>query len=143
MNSAPTEPPEGSVHRPIGVTVLVWLGVAQGLLLVGLGGLLAAVRGDQALQTALEADEAVILAAGALLAVLGLIRLGLAVALGRGSEVVRSLFGAIAMAQAGGAVYSLIALRDVRVAVVWPFVLAVVELYLLYGTDRAQEYFAR
>jgi hypothetical protein len=143
VSSAPTKAPEGSVRRPVGITVLMWLGVVQGLLLVGVGGLLVAVRGDPAVQTALEAEAVGLLGGGVILALLGLARLGLAVALGRGHEVVRSLFGAVAMVQAGGAVYSLVALRDVRIAVVWPFVLAVVELYLLYGSDRAQEFFAR
>jgi hypothetical protein len=143
MSSAPATRRQEPVHRPIGVTVLLWLGIAQGLLLIAVGGILLAVRDDPSVQTALEGDATAVLGGGVLLAVLGLIRLALAVALGRGSELVRSLFGAVAMIQASSAVYSLIALRDARVAVIWPFILAVLELYLLYGSDRAQEFFAR
>lgn len=144
VSAAPTKRmDDGPIRRPVGVTILMWLGVAQGLLLLGFGGLLVAVRSDREVQTLLEADEMGVVGVGVVLVVVGLVRLGLAIALGRGSEVVRSMFGAVAMVQAGAAVYSLVALRDMRVAVAWPFALAVVELHLLYGSDRAQQFFAR
>lgn len=131
----------GSVRRPVGITVLKWLGVLQGLLLA-VGGLFVALRDAPEMAAALETEAAGVTAVGVVLVVVGLVRLALAVALGRGSELVRSLFGVTATLQAGGAVYSLVALRDVRFATVWALAFAVLELWLLYGTDRTQEFFA-
>lgn len=130
-------------RRPVGVTVLLWLGVVQGLLLAAVGGVVIAVRGEPEAAAALETNTRVVLVVGVVLVVLGLVRLALAVALGRGSELVRSLFGATAILQAGAAVYSLVALRDIRQASVAPLVSATVELWLLYGSDRTQEFFRR
>jgi hypothetical protein len=130
-------------RRPIGISVLMWLGVVQGLLLLASGVLVIAVRDEPEVAAALETTADGVLGVGIVIAVFGLARLALAVALGRGSELVRSLFGAVATVQTGVAVYSLVALRDLRVASAWPLVLAVVELWLLYGSDRAQEFFRR
>lgn len=134
---------DAAVRRPVGIAVLVWLGVAQGVLLVAVGGLVIATRDAPEVASALETDAAGVAAVGVVLVVVGLIRLVLAVALGRGSELVRSLFGVTATLQAGGAVYSLVALRDIRFATAWALAFAVIELWLLYGTDRTQEFFAR
>lgn len=138
-----TDQVDARVRRPVGVTVLMWLGVVQGLLLLAVGGLIVAVRDVPEVAGALETTPAGVTAVGAVFVALGLVRLVLAVALGRGSELVRSLFGAIATLQAGASVYSLVALRDIRFATAWALAFAVLELWLLYGTDRAQEFFAR
>lgn len=130
-------------RRPVGITVLLWFGVVQGLFLVVVGGVVIAVRGESDPAAALETNTGLVLAIGVALVVMGLVRLGLAVALGRGSELVRSLFGAVATLQAGAAVYSLVALRDVRQASIGPLVFATVELWLLYGSVRTQEFFRR
>jgi hypothetical protein len=130
-------------RRPVGVTVLVVLGLLQGAALLAVGGLVTVLRDEPDLAAALELPQAGVLVAGMTFIGLGLARLGFALALGRGSEVVRSLMAAVAMFQTGTAVYSLAALRDVRVAVVWPLVLAIVELWLLYGSEGTQEFFRR
>jgi hypothetical protein len=130
-------------RRPPGVTVLVVLGALQAVLLLLVGGLLIAVRDEPDVAAAIEVSQAGVSVAGAMLIVLGLVRLALAVALGRGSELVRSLMAAVATIQTGTAVYSLVAMRDIRLAVVWPLTLAVIELWLLYGSAGAQEFFRR
>jgi hypothetical protein len=130
-------------RRPVGVTVLVVLGLVQGVLLLAVGGLLIAFREEPELAAAMEVPGEGVLVGGVVLIVVGLVRLALAIALGRGSEVVRSLLAAVAMVQTSTAVYSLVALRDIRLAVVWPLALALVELWLLYGSEGAQEFFRR
>ena len=66
-----------------------------------------------------------------------------AVALARGSELVRSLIGAISTVQAAAAIYALVALRDVEAEGIWTLGMAVLILWLLYGSESTQEFFAR
>lgn len=109
----------------------------QAVVLLGIGGLLIALRADPAL----GGDQQLLVLAGAVLVVVGLVQLTLVALLGRGSEVARSTFGILAGLQTAAGVYSTIALRDFEPAALVPLAMSVGVLWLLYGSDTTHDFF--
>lgn len=130
-------------RRPVGVTIVVGIGLFQSLLLALAGIAMIALRGEAEAQADFEAGPAALVGAGALLIALAVLGSTLALLLARGSDRVRSLFGLVNAIEVAAAVYSLVALRDLRAESVWALVLPVAVLWFLYGSERTQEFFRR
>ena len=128
--------------RPVEITAVAALAVVQGLLLLLVGGLLIAAGNDREVAASLEVDPNAVVVVGIVLVVLGLVQCGLAIALTRGRELVRSVFAVLATLQIAPAVYALVALQDVRAGSVLPLAISLGVLWLLYGSPRSQEFFA-
>lgn len=129
-------------RRPRSVVVLVVMVVLESLLLVAIGALvLVATRTSSDDMTGLAIDESQLLVVGGVVAAVGLAQLALVFLLGRGSEIARSWFGAFAVLKVATGVYSTVALREFEPAAIAPLVLAVLVLWLLYGSDQTQEFF--
>jgi hypothetical protein len=137
----PTAPTAQHI-RPGGITLIVVLAWISGLLNV-LGGIFIIIdRHDHRLinESGASADE--LIWAGIFTIIVGVIVIGLASALGRGSRGARLVFGIFAVLNlAGGLVAAFSYVGEQRTtgivaAVIWAFV-----LYLLYGSERDREYF--
>lgn len=136
-STATSKPP-----RPRGVNLVVLFGVLQALVLALIGALLFVATSDpQALADA-GATRADAWGACALLGALAIVQLAAAIGLFRGIARVRSLYGVVATLQIGAAMYALVALRDVQVPSLIVLAIAVGILWLLYGSEATQEFFA-
>lgn len=140
---ATAEDPGRRPHRPLGITVLVVLGVVQGLVVAAIGALLAVVSEDAALLSELDLTSSFVLGTGLGILAVGLLGVVLSVGLARGSNVVRSLYAAIATLEVAATTFSLLTIRDVRVAGIVGLVLPVAVLWLLYGAPNTPEFFER
>ncbi len=129
--------------RPAAVTAVVVLAVLQAVLLVAIGALLVARRGDAAVAADLEIDTSGVLPAGITLIVLGALPAVVALGLARGSELARSVTAAVMTLQLAPSVFAFVALQDLRPAGVTTLVVPVAVLWLLYGSDRSQGFFGR
>lgn len=121
---------------------MVLLGMVQAVLLVGLGIAVLLVGDRDAIADALEVDLADVALAGGLLVAIGLLQALVAVGLASGRELMRSVVGVVATVELAPAVYALVALQEVRAAGVVSMVLSVGVLWLLYGSNRSQAFFA-
>ena len=130
-------------RRPRGVTAVVALGVLQGLLAAVLAVVLVAGRGDGELRQSWEASEAALLGIGVAVSAFAAVQLVVAVALARGSELARSVYAWVDGLAVALAVYSLVALRDLRLGSVWALVLPLAVLWLLYGPTTTRAWFER
>jgi hypothetical protein len=130
-------------RRPLEVTVVMGLALVHAALLMAVGGLLVVARRDADVADALELSTSDLTVAGGVLVALGLAEALLAIGLGRGSDLVRSIFAIVATLQIAPSVYTLIALQDVRTGGLASLLVSLVVLWLLYGATRSQEFFAR
>ena len=136
----------GPVHvsRPGGITLLMILGVIQGLLAF-LGGLILAVASDDATlqeESQLSADQ--LLAAGIAVMVVGGIVALLALALGRGSQVVRWLYGILTMVNVAFGAWGVFSLHgEQRLSSVFTLVFGLVVLWILFGSERTDRFFSQ
>lgn len=119
------------------------LALLQAALLLLLGGLLTMYANRSETMDRFGLQEADVRAVGIVIVVLGVVHLVLALGLRSGRPLAQSLYGVLATIQTGIAVYTLVAVRDVRLGSIWALVLAVGVLWLLYGTEETQEYFHR
>jgi hypothetical protein len=119
------------------------LALVHAALLMAVGGLLVVARRDAGVADALELSTSDLTVAGGVLVALGLAEALLAIGLGRGSDLVRSIFAIVATLQIAPSVYTLIALQDVRTGGLASLLVSLVVLWLLYGATRSQEFFAR
>lgn len=129
--------------RPRPVTAVVVLAVVQAGLLMAIGALLVASRTDASVAASLEIDRSGVFPTGVALIVLGVLPAVLAVGLARGSELARSVTAAVMTLQLAPSVFAFVALQDLRPAGVTTLIVPVTVLWLLYGVDRSQEFFAR
>lgn len=134
---------EHHVARPGGITLLMVLGVIQGLLSAGFGVFLVLDRDDADLQEVVSMTSAQLSGTGVGLIVAGTILLLLAVALGRGSSIVRWLFGIVTMLNVGFGIWGLFSLHGEQqltaaLQVVWGLII----LWILFGSERTDRFFA-
>jgi hypothetical protein len=132
----------GVARRPFGVTLIGVIGVIQGIL-VAIAGLALAIENDNAdLLRHVGRTDAEVLGTGIGLLVVGLITLLVAWALLRGSNFARWLIGIIEIFHLASGVYLLFGYDG---AYLWDgvvyVVIAVVVLYLLFGSARSEEFF--
>lgn len=119
------------------------LGVIQGISEILLGLFVILDRDDLRLLDRSALTEGNLLAIGLFVAALGVVVILLALALGRGSEIVRLLFGAVAAMNVGSSLWATIALHgEQRWAGLYGVVVGLVVLYILYGSERSEEFFA-
>lgn len=132
------------VARPGGITLLMVLGVMQGLITF-LAGLFLAIDSDSAtLQQESQLTSDGLLAAGIGIMVGGGIVLLLAVALGRGSQVVRWLYGIVTMINVSFATWGVFSLHaEQRMSAVFSLVFGLTILWILFGSERTDRFFAQ
>lgn len=117
--------------------------LAHAALLMLVGALILVTRRDATAADALEMPASSLAVAGAVVLALGLAEALVAIGLGRGRDVFRSVFAVVATLRIAPAAYTLIALQDVRSGGLTSLVVSLVVLWLLYGRPRSQEYFVR
>lgn len=132
-----------TTRRPVGITVLVVLGVVQGLLIVATGVFVISVSDnrDLARDSGVSADG--ILAVGIGLVAMGLLAIALAIGLARGSNLVRALFATVATVQVAVTTFGLLTVRDLRAGSVVALALAALMIWLLFGAPHTTEFFDR
>lgn len=135
---------EPRVNRPGGITLLLILGVIQGVL-VFLTGLILALESDsETLQQESQLTSDGLLAAGIGIMVSGGVILLLAVALGRGSQVVRWLYGIVTMVNVSFATWGVFSLHaEQRLSAVFSLVFGLMVLWILFGSERTDRFFSQ
>jgi hypothetical protein len=131
-----------SSDRPGGVTLLMILGVANGLIAIAAGIFLILDRDETELLelTNMSENQHVTVGVGAI--VFGVIAILLALALGGGSNVVRWLYAIVAMVSAGFGVWGLFALHgEQQLSAAFQLVFAVAVLWILFGNPRSDQFF--
>ena len=131
------------MKRPLMVTVIGVLAMLTGLAQLGFGALLLGLRKDaKFLADASMTTNKVTYFAGALLAV-GLLTAVFAIGLLKGSRLSRDVIGLMELCGIGGGVYAAVALDTARKSSgIGTIVGAVIVLYFLFGTDKANASFA-
>lgn len=121
---------------------MVVLSLVQSALLVAAGSLIIAARRERDVAESFEVAASDLIVVGVVLVALGLVQALLAVGLARGRDGVRTVFAVIATLQIAPAVYTLVALQDVRSGGITSVAISLGVLWLLYGSPRSQEFFA-
>lgn len=139
-------PPDLQVHPPtplpIGVGLLAMLGGFQGMLTAALGLFLVLDRNDAELidHTELSANQLAAVGIGALIG--GTIHFLLAMALSRGSNVVRFLLGVVTLVNVAAAFWGVVATHgEQRLTASIALVIGLAILWILYGSSRSQQFF--
>jgi hypothetical protein len=130
------------VSRPGGVTLLVVLGVIQGIgaTLTGLFVLLD--QNDATLQSDTRLSDNQLTATGVVLILIGALYILLSIMLSRGSSLVRWIYGILAMFNVSAAVWGLLALRgEQQLGAAISLVFGVIVLWILFGTERSDRFF--
>jgi hypothetical protein len=140
---AATPPATGTSRRPVGVTLVVVFGLLQAALVILVGVAMIVARDDPDVRASFDESQDTLLVVGIVVVLLGLVGGALALLLARGVDLVRSFLGILNTVEVAVAVYSLVALRDLRVGSVWALVLPVAVLWFLYGSEETQEFFER
>jgi hypothetical protein len=132
------------VSRPGGITLLMVLGVLQGLLAAAAGLFLVLENDSATLQDEAQMSSEQLTGAGIGMMVGGLIVLMLAAALGRGSQIVRWLYGIVTMVNVSFAVWGVFSLHaEQRMSAVFTLVFGLVVLWILFGSERNDRFFAQ
>jgi len=145
MNSQ--TPPDLQVHPPaslpIGLGFLAMLGGFQGLVTIALGLFLVLDRNDAELidHTQLSSAQLAAVGVGALIG--GSIHFLLALALSRGSNIVRFLLGVVTLINVAAAFWGVVATHgEQRLTASIALVIGLAILWILFGSARSQQYFA-
>jgi hypothetical protein len=129
-------------RRPLGVTIAGYLGFLEGLLTIAIGIFVLIDNDEASLQEKSELTSSELIITGIIAILIGLIIMGLALALLQGSEVVRFLYGVFALFHLGFAVHALIALEgEQRLLAAFSAVVSLFILWALFIDKEAQEYF--
>jgi hypothetical protein len=129
-------------RRPLGVTIAAYLGLLEGVLTIAIGIFVLIDNDETSLQEKSELTSSELIANGIIAILIGLIIMGLALALLEGSEVVRFLYGVFALLHLGYAVYALIALHgEQRLIAAFSAAISAFILWALFVDKDAQEYF--
>lgn len=132
------------VARPGGITLLMVLGVIQGLITFLAGLFLAIERDSTTLQQESQLTSDGLLGAGIGIMVGGGVVLLLALALGRGSQVVRWLYGIVTMVNVSFATWGVFSLHaEQRMSSVFSLVFGLIILWILFGSERTDRFFAQ
>lgn len=124
--------------------MLMVLGMIQGLITF-LAGLFLAIENDSTtLQQESQLTSDGLLATGIGIMVGGGIVLLLALALGRGSQVVRWLYGIVTMVNVAFATWGVFSLHaEQRMSSVFSLVFGLIILWILFGSERTDRFFAQ
>lgn len=131
-----------TTRPPFGVSFLVVLGVIQGVIGIFVGFFVIFDREDVDLVVQSQMTPNELLWAGIFGVILGVAVLYLALALGRGSELVRMLFGILTIFHLAAGVWALVALHGhQRYGGAWQVVFSLVVLYILFGSESSKRFF--
>lgn len=139
-------PPDLQVHSPapmpLGLGALAMLGGFQGLMAVALGVFLVLDRNDAELIDHTQLSSTQLASMGTGLIIGGTIHFLLAVALSRGSNIVRFLLGVVTLLNVAAAFWGVVATHgEQRLVAAFGLVIGLVVLWILYGSARSQRYF--
>ena len=139
MSSAPTP----HVSRPGGVTLLVVLGIIQGVSAL-IGGLVLILdKSDEALQSQAAMSENQLVGSGIGLLIIGVVMILLSLALRNGSNLVRWLYGIVTMLNVAGGIWGIFALHgEQQMSAAFTTVFGLIILWILFGSERSDEFFA-
>jgi hypothetical protein len=131
-----------TTHRPGGITLIMVLAVINAIFGI-IGGIWVIIdRADHRLLNQSGLTENGLLGAGIVAIILGCIGLIIALALGRGSRIARLLFGIWAVLSLAGGLYALVGLHgEQQWSGAFQVAIAIIVLYLLYGSERDREFF--
>ena len=130
------------VSRPGGVTLLMVLGVINGIVGIGSGLFLMLDRDDAELQDLTNLTSSQLTAAGIGSIVAGAIILVAALALGGGSSLVRWVYGIITMVNVSFGVWGLFALHgEQQMTAAFTTAFGLMILWILFGTERTDQFF--
>jgi hypothetical protein len=130
--------------RPGGITLLMILGVINGIASIVAGILLVLDKDDAKLLELTNMSENQHTTAGVVAIAFGVLAILLALALGGGSNIVRWLFGIVAMFNAAYGVWGLFALHgEQQLSAGFQLVFSVIVLWILFGSQRSEEFFER
>jgi hypothetical protein len=130
------------VSRPGGVTLLVVLGVIQGIGSALTGLFILLDQNDATLQSDTRLSDNQLTATGVVLILIGALYILLSIMLSRGSSLVRWIYGILAMFNVSAAVWGLLALRgEQQLGAAISLVFGVIVLWILFGTERSDRFF--
>jgi hypothetical protein len=139
MSSAPTP----HVSRPGGVTLLVVLGLIQGIGALIFGLVVVLDKSDETVLNESGMTENTLLATGIGIMLFGVVIVLLALALRNGSNIVRWLFGIVTMLHVAGGIWGIFALRgEQQLSAALTTVFGLIILWILFGSERSDEFFA-
>lgn len=132
------------VARPGGVTLLMVLGIIQGLMTFVTGLILAIESDNQTLIDESQMSSDALLATGIGIMVGGGIIVLLAVSLGRGSQLVRWLYGIVTMVNVAFGAWGVFALQaEQRLSAMFSLVFGLIVLWILFGSERTDRFFSQ
>lgn len=130
------------VSRPGGITLLVVLGLIQGIGSILTGLFILLDHNDVTLQTDTRMSDNQLQGTGVVLLLVGALYIVLSIMLSRGSSLVRWIYGIVAMFNVSAAVWGLLALRgEQQLAAAFSLVFGVIILWILFGTERSDRFF--
>ncbi len=139
MSSAPTP----HVSRPGGVTLLVVLGIIQGIASMILGLVLVLDNSDENLIAESGMTENTLAGTGIGVILAGVVIILLSLALRNGSNTVRWLFGIVAMLGVANGIWGVFALHgEQQLSAAFTTVFGLIILWILFGSERSDEFFA-
>ena len=131
------------VRRPGGITLLVVLGVINGLASIGSGLFLVLDNDDEQLQDAANMSSSLLTSAGVGSLIGGAVILACALALGGGSSFVRWTYGIITVVNVSFGVWGLFALHgEQQLTAALSLVFGMMILWILFGSERTDRFFA-
>jgi hypothetical protein len=138
MSASPTE----HVKRPGGVTLLVVLGLIQGIASIA-GGIFLVIDKDNAeLLDKSAMSENQLLGSGIGLIIVGTIMVLLSLALRNGSNFVRWLFGIFVMFNVAYGIWGIFALHgEQQMSAAFGTVFGLIILWILFGNERTDTFF--
>lgn len=130
------------VSRPGGVTLLVVLGLIQGVGAALTGLFILLDQNDASLQENSQMSSNQLMGAGVTLMLVSALYVLLSLMLAKGSSLVRWIYGIVAMFNVSFAVWGLLALRgEQQLAAAFSLVFGVIILWILFGTERSDRFF--
>lgn len=131
------------VRRPGGVTLLVVLGVIQGIAGFAAGLFLVLDRDDDDLIARSAMSSNALVLVGVVSMIVGVIMIALAMALSNGSNLVRWLFGIVTIVHVAGGVWGVFGLHgEQQLSAAFTVVFGLIILWILFGSERSDEFFA-
>lgn len=138
MSSTPTE----HVARPGGVTLLVVLGLINGIASIAGGIFLVIDKDDAELLDQVKMSENQLLGSGIGLIIGGTIMVLLSLALRNGSNLVRWLYGVFVMINVATGIWGLFALHgEQQMSAAFHTVFGLIILWILFGNERTDRFF--
>jgi hypothetical protein len=130
------------VRRPGGITLLMVLGVIQGIAAIGAGIFLVADKDDADLIDKTKLSENQLVGTGIGMIVAGAVLGLLALSLGRGSNIVRWMFAILTVANVAYGAWGVFGLHgEQQIAAAWTAVFGLIILWILFGSERTDEFF--